>query len=140
MTREAAEEWVRGAGRARHEASAMSQFVYLFRTTEADRREAMGDPERARRSMEVWMAWIRDLEAKGKLEARGKPLEATGRVVRGKKRVITDGPFAEAKDIVLGFLVVEARDLGEATELARGCPMLEGDGTVEIRPVSAIAT
>jgi hypothetical protein len=39
----------------------MSEFVYLFRTTESDRQAAMGDPERARRSMSVWMAWIRDL-------------------------------------------------------------------------------
>ncbi len=113
----------------------MSEFVYLFRTTESDRREAMGTPERARRSMEVWMAWIRDLEARGHLSSRGKPLDRTGRVVRGKKRLVTDGPFAEAKDIVLGFLVVEAKDLAEATELAGGCPMLEGEGTVEIRPV-----
>ena len=54
------------------------------------------------------------------------------------KATITDGPFAEAKDIVLGFILVEAKDLAEATELARGCPMLDGDGTVEIRPVGAM--
>ena len=118
----------------------MSEFVYLFRTTESDRQAAMGNPEQARRSMEVWMAWIRDLEAKGKLKERGRPLNPTGRVIRGKKRLVTDGPFAESKDIVLGFLVVEAKDLAEATELASGCPMLDGDGKVEIRPVGAMPT
>jgi hypothetical protein len=116
----------------------MSEFVYLFRTTESDRQAAMGDPEAAKRSMAVWMAWIRDLEAKGKLKERGKPLAPTGRLMRGKKRLVTDGPFVEAKDIVLGFMVVDARDLAEATELASGCPMLDGDGTVEIRPVGAL--
>jgi hypothetical protein len=35
-------------------------------------------------------------------------------------------------------MVVEAKDLAEATELASGCPMLDGDGTVEIRPVGAM--
>ena len=70
----------------------------------------------------------------------GGPATARTVRVRNGRTTTTDGPFAEAKDIVLGFLVVEARDLGEATELASGCPMLEGDGTVEIRPVSAIAT
>jgi hypothetical protein len=41
----------------------------------------------------------------------------------------------EVKDLVAGFIVVEARDLEQAVELARGCPMLAGDGSVEIRPV-----
>jgi hypothetical protein len=64
----------------------MSEFVYLFRATEADRQKAMGDPEQARRSMAVWMAWLRDLEAKGKLKDQGRPLNPTGRLMRGKKR------------------------------------------------------
>ncbi len=118
----------------------MSEFVYLFRTTEAEQREAMGTPEQARQSMGAWMEWIRDLQARGKLRDTGKPLEAKGRVMRGKKRLVTDGPFAESKDIVLGFMVVEAKDLAEATELASGCPMLEGAGSVEIRPVAAMPT
>lgn len=118
----------------------MSEFVYLFRTTESDRQAAMGDPEQAKRSMAVWMAWIRDLEVKGKLKERGKPLAPGGRLMRGRKRLVTDGPFAESKDIVLGFMIVEAKDLAEATELASGCPMLDGEGTVEIRPVGAIPT
>ncbi len=57
----------------------------------------MGTPERAQRSMQVWLAWIRELEAKGHLKNRGQPLERTGKVVRGSKKVITDGPYAEAK-------------------------------------------
>ena len=118
----------------------MSEFVYLFRTTEAEQREAMGTPEQAGKSMGAWMEWIRKLESRGKLKDMGKPLEPKGRVMRGKKQLVTDGPFAESKDIVLGFMVVEAKDLGEATELARGCPMLDGAGSVEIRPVAAMPT
>ncbi|HEY2944009.1 MAG TPA: YciI family protein [Vicinamibacteria bacterium] len=113
----------------------MSEFVYLFRASEAARRDAMGTPERAQRSMQVWLAWIRELEAKGHLKNPGQPLERAGQVVRGKKKVVTDGPYVEAKDLVLGFIIVEARDLAQAVELATGCPMLEGDGSVEIRPV-----
>src|SRR5206468_11932486 len=102
----------------------MSEFVYLFRASEAERREAMGTPERAQRSMQVWLAWIRELEAKGHLKNPGQPLERAGQVVRGKKKVVTDGPYVEAKDLVLGFIIVEARDLAQAVELATGCPML----------------
>jgi hypothetical protein len=57
--------------------------------------------------------------------------------VRGPKKVVTDGPYVEAKELVLGFIVVEARDLAQAVDLAKGCPMLEGDGSVEVRPVEA---
>ena len=116
----------------------MSEFVFLFRTTEADRLEAMGTPERAQRSMQAWFAWIRDLESKGHLKNPGQPLERTGAVVRGKTKVVSDGPYVEAKDMVLGFIVIEARDLSQAAELASGCPMLAGEGSVEIRPVAKL--
>ena len=115
----------------------MSEFVYLFRATPGEQREAMGTPERAQHSLQVWLRWIRELEAGGHLKHPGQPLEPTGSVVRGKDQVVTDGPYIEAKDMVLGFLVIEARDLAQAIQLARGCPMLTGEGSVEIRPVSA---
>ena len=113
----------------------MSDFVYLFRIGESERREAMGTPERAQQSMQAWLAWIRDLESKGHLKSRGEPLENAGKVVRGKQKVITDGPFVEVKDLVAGFMLIEARDLAQAAELASGCPMLQGNGSVEVRPV-----
>jgi hypothetical protein len=113
----------------------MSEFVYLFRATDDDRREAMGTPEQAQKSLQLWRDWIRDLETKGHLKDPGLPLEASGRVVRGRKKIVTDGPYAEAKDLVLGFIVVEARDITHAIELSMGCPMLDGSGSVEIRPV-----
>jgi hypothetical protein len=113
----------------------MSEFVYLFRASDAEQRQAMGTPEQAQKSMQAWLAWIRELEANGHLENPGQPLDTNGKVVRGKKRVVTDGPYVEAKDMILGFIIVEARDLAHATELAHGCPMLDGAGSVEIRPV-----
>jgi hypothetical protein len=111
----------------------MSQFIYLYRMSDAARQEAMGTPERAQQSMQRWMAWMRDLDAQGHLKDRGQPLEQTGKVVRSK--TVTDGPYTEAKDLVGGFTIVEARDIDQAAELSRGCPILEGDGSVEVRPV-----
>lgn len=112
----------------------MSEFVFLLRSGEEDYREAMGTPERAQKSLQAWMVWIKELEAKGQLKNRGIPLERTGTTVRGKELTVTDGPFTEA-DIVIGFIVVEARDLEHAIELAKGCPLATGGGGVEIRPV-----
>jgi len=98
----------------------------------------MGTPELAQKSMQRWLAWLGDLETKGHLKNRGQPLENEGKLVRGKNKVVTDGPFAEVKDLVAGFMIVEARDISQAAELAKGCPILEGDGAVEVRPVMAM--
>src|SRR6185437_12933844 len=116
----------------------LSDYIYLFRTTAEARRAAMGTPELAQKSMQRWLAWLGDLETKGHLKNRGQPLENEGKLVRGKNKVITDGPFAEVKDLVAGFMIVEARDISQAAELAKGCPILEGDGAVEVRPVMAM--
>src|SRR5262245_5640530 len=116
----------------------MSEFVFLYRATEEARREAMGTPERAQKSMQAWLSWIRELEAKGHLKNPGQPLDSAGKVVRGKNKLVSDGPYVEAKDLVLGFTVIEARDGDEAAELAKGCPILEGGGSVEIRPVRSL--
>jgi hypothetical protein len=113
----------------------MSEFVYLYRMAEPARQEAMGTPERAQQSMQRWMTWLGELEAKGHLKDRGQPLDRTGKVVRGQQRTITDGPFTESKDLVGGFTLVEAQTIDQAVELSRGCPILEGGGSVEVRPV-----
>jgi hypothetical protein len=111
----------------------MSTFVLLFRVDEQTQDQAMGTPESAQKSMAAWMAWVRELEAKGHLKDPGQPLDRAGKVVRGSTQIV-DGPFVESKDLVDGFMVIEARDLAEAARLASGCPMLPA-GSVEVRPV-----
>jgi len=113
----------------------MSQFLYLYRMADAARQEAMGTPERAQQSMQRWIAWMKELDREGHLKDRGQPLERTGKVVRGQQKTVTDGPYPEAKDVVGGFTLVEAQDIDQAVELSRGCPILEGGGSVEVRPV-----
>jgi hypothetical protein len=48
---------------------------------------------------------------------------------------VKDGPYAEAKDVVGGYIIVEADDIGQAVELSKGCPILDAGGSVEVRPV-----
>ena len=112
----------------------MSDFVFLFRSTPEGSHAAMGTPEAAQKSLQKWLEWIRGMEAKGHMKNPGQPLEPTGKVVR-KDKMITDGPYAEAKDLVLGFMVVTAKDIDEASALAEGCPIVIGGGNVEVRPV-----
>jgi hypothetical protein len=108
----------------------MSQFVYLYRGGEAGR-----SPEKMQQTMQKWMAWLKELTEKGHIKDQGQPLERSGKLVKGKHKTVTDGPFAEAKDVVGGYTLIEARDLEQAVELSKGCPILEVDGAVEVRPV-----
>lgn len=112
----------------------MSEFVLLIRGSVESRRESMSTPERAQKSLQSWRSWLRDIEAKGQLKGPGAPLDATGKVVRGKSRAISDGPHAESKEVVFSLVLVEARDLSHAIEIASTCPALDGGGAIEVRP------
>jgi hypothetical protein len=116
----------------------MSEYMLLYRSNDESYREAMGSPERAQQSMMKWRAWMKDMTEKGQLKGHGQPLERVGKVVGGRKRAITDGPYAESKDVVGGFSIIEARDLEQAAQIASGCPILDGGGSVEVRPVLRI--
>jgi len=108
----------------------MSEFVFLYR---GGNRE--GSPEQMQQVLQKWVAWFKDLAEKGHLKDRGQPLERAGKLVKGKPTTVTDGPFAEAKDVIGGYTLIEARDLDEAVELSKGCPILQREGMVEVRPV-----
>lgn len=111
----------------------MSEFTYLFRG-----RKTGGSPQELQQHFETWVAWFKDLGVKGCIKDPGHPLENTGKVVSGKQKVLNDGPYAEAKDVVGGYIIVEADDLAHAVELSKGCPILEVGGSVEVRPVQVL--
>jgi hypothetical protein len=66
-------------------------------------------------------------------EALGSPSAATCVRVRNGRTALTDGPYAETKEMVAGFYVIEARDLNEAIQVASRIPSAPL-GTVEVRP------
>jgi len=111
----------------------MSEFTYLFRG-----RQYSASPEELRQRLGKWAAWFRELGAAGRLKDPGHPLEGSGSVVKGDRRVVTDGPYAETKDVVGGYIVVEADDLAHAVEISKSCPILETGGSVEVRPIQII--
>jgi len=113
----------------------MSEYIFLYRG--ADRG---GSPEVMQQRMQKWMAWMKELGEKGYIKDQGQPLERTGKLVKGKQKTVTDGPFAEAKDAVGGYTLIQARDLDQAVELSKGCPVFDTeDGTVEVRPVMKLS-
>jgi hypothetical protein len=112
----------------------MAEFTFLYRGSPA----STMSPDERQKQMEKWMAWFKDMGARGLVKNPGHPLENGGKVVRGKPIAVSDGPYAEAKDLVGGYTLIEASDLAHAAEIAKGCPILEVGGAVEVRPVMQI--
>ena len=82
-----------------------------------------------------WRAWIAALASNNRTEPGGHPVHAGGRMLRGREMALDDAPYNETRDMLTGTLVVLGTDLDEVTELARGCPVFDFNGSVEIRPI-----
>lgn len=108
----------------------MSDFAFVYRGWDTP-----ASPEEMQKTVDLWRAWFKELADKGHMKDPGLPLEKAGSVVRGASKLVSDGPFAEAKDVVGGFTLISALDLRQATLLAKGCPILESGGSIEVRPV-----
>ena len=94
-------------------------------------------PERGAKLDADSLAYDRELERQGKLIIAQalQPVKMSKSLRRRKgKALVTDGPFAETKEQLLGFVMVEAADLEEALKIAEGIPLAEL-GTVEIRAI-----
>lgn len=91
-------------------------------------------PEAQQAQMEKWFAWV-DKLTQEKRYVGGEALLPTGKKISGPKKVITDGPFTESKEVVGGYFVVLAKNLDEAIEIAKDCPDYNLEGTVEVREV-----
>jgi len=111
----------------------MSEFVFLYRNEVTAAPPASA--EQMQQTMQKWMSWMKEMGDKGQLKSPGHPLERTGKVVKGKQKSVTDGPFTESKDIIGGYSLVEAKDIAQAVEISLGCPIFETGGAVEVRPV-----
>ncbi len=89
-------------------------------------------PEEMQADIELHGAWIQEL---GDKFYSGEPLHQPAKTVAGKDKVVTDGPYIESKELVSGFYIVNANSMDEATELAKGCPVLRMGGKVEVREI-----
>jgi hypothetical protein len=110
----------------------MSKFMYIFR--EGPRPDL--SPTELGAHLAKWTAWVAALTESGHMEPGGAPLDLRGKTLRGRDKTLTDGPYAEAKDLVTGITFVVADSLDAATELARDCPIFLYGGSVEVRPLA----
>src|SRR5262245_8935608 len=113
----------------------MSQFAFVYRSQPPK----PISPQQMQERMQRWQAWFKDVEKRGHLATYGYPLEPKGGgVVKDKQGTVSDGPYAETKDIILGFSVIEAKDFDEASALAKTHPIFDQGGFIEVRPVRAM--
>ena len=115
----------------------MANFLFVYRGGDEDFKTMA--PDEIQKLMQKWGAWIGEGMQKGWMIDPGDALTPEGRVVNAKK-VVTDGPFVESKEIVGGYSVVKADSINAAAELAKGCPGLITGGKVEVRPLAGLAS
>lgn len=105
-----------------------------------DRWESIAEPEKAA-IMRDYATWVESTVNSGQHLATGKlqPTSAATTIrVRNGKTVITDGPFAETKEQLGGYHLVECKNLDEAIAIAQRIPTLRAGGTVEVRPLESV--
>lgn len=93
-------------------------------------------PDEIQAIIERYVAWKQKVQANGRTVDGHKLTDGAGRVLRGKvgSPKVTDGPYAEAREVIGGLFIVEAATYEEVVALSNDCPHLDF-GTIEIREV-----
>jgi hypothetical protein len=118
----------------------MAKFMLIFHER-PDRGFQNFSSAEAQQVLQKMQDWVNKIRASGKYVVSDKLTEEGGKVVHKQNGRITvvDGPYAEAKEVVGGYLTIRVDTYNEAIELARVCPLLEFGGRVEIRQTDSMA-
>ena len=109
----------------------MKEFMMIFKS---EINESFGPlPEQMQSDIQQWMDWFGGIAAQGKI-VNANRLSFEGKTLK-PNNVIADGPYAEVKEIIGGYVVVKANNIDEAMKLAEGCPILNHGGHVEVRSI-----
>lgn len=114
----------------------MREFMMIFRQDKPDGSTPPPSAEQIHATMMKWQSWIKGIADKGNYLGTGR-LISEGKMIKANN-VITDGPYAEVKEMVGGYLAVKADTLDAAIEMAKGCPGLTMGGSVEVRSLMPI--
>jgi hypothetical protein len=111
----------------------MKEFVFIFRGGMGDMSKAT--PEQMQAAGKAWQDWFTKLGAGDNLKDWGAALMPGGKHVVAKVGNPADNPYTKKKDVISGYSVVKAKSLAEASKLAKGCPIYQAAGSVEVREV-----
>jgi len=110
----------------------MKNFMMLFHSEPNP--DFNPTPDQIQDEIKAWQDWMEGIGAQGKLKNPGEALGFEGKTMHTDGS-ITDGPYAELKEIVGGYIVVSAENAEEAIALGEGCPVLKNGGKVEVRDI-----
>ncbi len=110
----------------------MKEFMFLFRQPDYDYSNV--SPKEMQALTKKWQDWVADIAAQGRVVSHGPRLAIEGKVLKSGG-VITDGPFVEIRERLGGFMIVKADSIEDAVTLAHGCPAIDANGSVEVRPL-----
>ena len=111
----------------------MSQFMLFIRNGDEP---SQLSPEEIQQAIQRFSAWARKLREQGKLIAAEKLKDNEGLLLSTRNgQIVVDGPFAETKETIGGYFVIEAVNLEQAIEITKECPALDNGGKVELREV-----
>lgn len=113
----------------------MKEFMMIFRHEQNEHAEKPSE-EQIQAEIIQWQNWIRGIAESGNYSSTNR-LEQEGKTLKSKD-VVSDGPYAEAKEMIGGYLIVKANSLDTAVDMAKSCPGLLNSANVEVRPVMAI--
>jgi hypothetical protein len=110
----------------------MEKFMLIFRG--GNTHISTASSAAAMNVIQTWNDWMQGLAEKGILTG-GDALQVLGKHVIGSKKVVSDGPYAIGNEMIGGYLIVNGKDINDAVEISKGCPILMEEGSVEVRPI-----
>jgi hypothetical protein len=107
----------------------MKEFALIFRLNRNS--DAKPSPEQ----LQERLNWLAGIAAQNKLADQGNTLSPVHAKTVKPGNVVTDGPYAEIKEFISGYLIVKTATIDEAVELAKANPIFKVGGSVEVREI-----
>jgi hypothetical protein len=109
----------------------MKEFIFLFRSEEKNISKL--SPDEMQEYMKKWGIWTKKLVDTGRFKFGDKLSWQDAKVVADFGGTITDGPHMESKEVIGGYIVIEAENMNQAVEISKECPVYNIKGVVEVR-------
>lgn len=107
----------------------MKEFVLIFRLS--NHSDVKPSPEQ----MQERMNWLAGIAAQNKLADKGNTLSPVSAKTVKPDNLVTDGPYTEIKEFIVGYVIVKTATIEEAVELAKANPIFKIGGNIEVREV-----
>jgi len=107
----------------------MKEFMFLVRG-----KDPVSTQEELQKRMTHYITWMQELAAKGKFKEGAPLIDNKGNLVKNSKEVVSDGSFLNPAEVISGYLIINAEDLNEATNIAKTCPLID-QFPIEVREI-----